>query len=531
MPELLPRKLKSLLECRSGNATLLMALGMPVLIGGAGLGVDMAQWYMWKQELQYAVDQAAVAGAWARAETETESTYVTRATQEFNANLDVTGDFAATPEVRLADFAGGTFNSVAVTATATRNLPFSSFLTGRAATIWAYAQASFEEGVTFTSCLIAVDDDDTGSITIGGSAVMTASCGMAALSNDEEAISVDGQPTVDAGWIIARGGIDDWLKQNTDDIILEYEDGLYDPFEELVPPEPAESLVERNYTCSEASETTTADVSTTVETTYSYYEGPSVNNLNPTPIPYDNAKPSSTVTNSTSGMLVSNDTENGTYVSESTSYRLVKKIAGQLNVYERVDTKTTKVITNLIRAGGNVQGDTVPGTYSSIRVACNTTFAPGVYIIDGGGVDISGQYEVTGSNIMFVLKNGAYIKIRGGADINLTAIQASDLIARGIDPEQANQLAGMLVFEDRNSPGTLMNDINGNTNTILNGTIYTPVSPMFFAGTANVTSRCLMIAANNIILTGTTDMKTFCPAGSEEDTTVIDTAAKVRLVA
>ena len=50
----------------SGNTTLLVALGMPALIGGAGMAVDTAQWYLWKRELQFAADQAALAGAWAR---------------------------------------------------------------------------------------------------------------------------------------------------------------------------------------------------------------------------------------------------------------------------------------------------------------------------------------------------------------------------------------------------------------------------------------------------------------------------------
>ena len=67
-------KIAEIAGCKSGNATLMVALGMPVLIGGAGLGVDMTQWYMWKRELQFAVDQAAIAGAWAAADTETEST-------------------------------------------------------------------------------------------------------------------------------------------------------------------------------------------------------------------------------------------------------------------------------------------------------------------------------------------------------------------------------------------------------------------------------------------------------------------------
>ena len=118
MRSFIRRKLAGLTGCTSGNATLIVALGMPMLIGGAGLGVDVAQWYMWKRELQFAVDQAAIAGAWARAETATEATYVTRATQEFDANLAVTEDFHTTPNVGLANYAGGTNNSVAVSATA-----------------------------------------------------------------------------------------------------------------------------------------------------------------------------------------------------------------------------------------------------------------------------------------------------------------------------------------------------------------------------------------------------------------------------
>ena len=134
VPEMIRKFIRTTLgdlaECRSGNATLLVALGMPVLIGGAGLGVEVTQWYMWKRELQFAVDQAAVAGAWAAAEEETESTYQLRALQEFEANLSATDDFNTAPDIRLADFAGGTDNSVAVSATASKELPFSSFLTG-----------------------------------------------------------------------------------------------------------------------------------------------------------------------------------------------------------------------------------------------------------------------------------------------------------------------------------------------------------------------------------------------------------------
>ena len=57
MRSFLRKKLTELRQCKSGNALMLVALGMPVLIGGTGVAVDTAQWYMWKGELQYAVDQ------------------------------------------------------------------------------------------------------------------------------------------------------------------------------------------------------------------------------------------------------------------------------------------------------------------------------------------------------------------------------------------------------------------------------------------------------------------------------------------
>jgi Flp pilus assembly protein TadG len=207
------RFLRRLRDNKSGNALVLVAAGVPALIGGAGFAVDMSQWYMWKSELQYAVDQAAIAGAYARTSTETEGDYETRAEQEYAANLSVTKGFAAeTPTVSLQNWATGTNNSVVVSATATKSLPFSSFLTGEATTVRVSSQAAFEKGETYTSCLIAVDPDASGAVTIGGSAQFIAGCGIAALSDADEAITVNGSPTIDAGWLIAAGGIDEWFR-------------------------------------------------------------------------------------------------------------------------------------------------------------------------------------------------------------------------------------------------------------------------------------------------------------------------------
>jgi len=63
MLQTLKRALRKLRQDHGGNTALLVALGMPALVGGAGLAVDTAQWYVWKRELQHAVDQSAMGAA------------------------------------------------------------------------------------------------------------------------------------------------------------------------------------------------------------------------------------------------------------------------------------------------------------------------------------------------------------------------------------------------------------------------------------------------------------------------------------
>ena len=131
---------------------------------------------------------------------------------------------------------------------------------------------------------------------------------------------------------------------------------------------------------------------------------------------------------------------------------------------------------------------------------------------------------------LFVLKNGAYLKINGGSSVTLTAPTSSQLISAGVTATEAAKLSGMLVFEDRSSSTTNQTRINGNASTVLNGVMYFPVNKVNFAGTATVTSQCLMIAANNIVIEGTADMSTFCPANTTSDDFISSGAPMVRLV-
>ena len=265
------RTLRELRTSTSGNAALLVALGMPALIGSAGLAVDTAQWYQWKRELQYAVDQAALAGAYARAYSDTKETYSTRATQEYKANLTTISTFSSDVTVGLAKFGGSaTPNSVTAIASATKELPFSSYMINRGVTVRASAQASYSGGDTYTACLIAVDPDDAGAITFNGSSIiLKARCGIAALSKSDEAVIVNGgNPYLDVGWVVSAGGIDDYFDTLEGTTVSEYLNNLIDPFAELTPPT---NTTPQTYSCTkEVTYQTTTGTDTTTSWTQTY---------------------------------------------------------------------------------------------------------------------------------------------------------------------------------------------------------------------------------------------------------------------
>lgn len=414
--------------CTSGNALIIVATGLPVLIGGAGFAVDTAQWYMWKRELQYAVDQAAYSGAWALSDPGNADNYQLRAQQEYTGNIAVVSEFASDPTIFLADFAGGTDNSVVVTASASRSLPFSSFLTGSAATVSVRAQATFQAGASYNACLISLREEGTGT-DIGGNATIRAQCGLAALSCDENAIEIDGSADVDTDSIATCGTVSSTDPEH-EDIIAEGVRGLQDAYADLEPP------------------------------------------TNDTPRTY-----------------------------------------------------------NCTGRGQNQQASLLPGTYRGLRISCNTTFARGIYVIDGGDLDLTHNASVTGSGVMFVLRNGATLKLGGMGNanaINLTPMTAADFLGTPF-AAQANDYAGILVFEDRDNNATQQHVFNGNSNSVIEGLIYLPDGDLQINGTANVAAQCLQISAYTIRVLGGAFLETLCPV--DEATDAGTAVARVRLVA
>lgn len=527
----LRKHLKRMMNDTSGNALLLMAMGMPALIGGAGLAVDTAQWYLWQKELQHRADQGALAGAWSLANGSTGTDYQIRALQEIESNQQIV-NFDSKATVSLTDYEGGRNNAVAVTISATKYLPFSGFVTGSAATVAATAKATFIEGGTYTACLVALDEDDDGAVTIGGNSIVTAKCGIMTMSKSDQSIIVPGNPEIDPGWVISAGGIDDWFNANTNAEIKEYVEGLRDPFKDLTPPDNPTPQV---YECTGGKPVYTVAETVMVTVEEKTYED---GLKSPKTLVKTVVKTSSSPVTTTISVDKNFKTTDDIQTTTVTGTVISTTPAKGKTIYTRTDTVTTTTKTygtkveNVTLLTANQQ----PGTYSSFDTSCDTNMAPGIYVIDGGLFRINAQHRVIGNGVMIVLKNGAGISINGGAQVELSAMDAEQLQNAGLSSQSAEKLKEMLVFEDRNSTGNKStgvnaNRINGNAATLLEGKVYLPTSPLIFEGTAKVRSKCLMLVANTITIMGNANMSTFCPALLNHDDIVAITSGTVRLIA
>ena len=426
----LRRKMADLKTDTSGNAMLLLAIGIPMLIGAAGAAVDMTQWYTWKRELQQATDQGAMAAAWALSNTSMKDRYTTRGQQDYQNNLALTKDYATAATFRLASYSNGSNNSVVATASMTRTLPFSSFLTSRSVTVRSSSQAAFSAGADYNACLISIGDTGT-TFQVGGSANVQARCGLAALSCSTDAIIIDGSATVVTDSIATCGTAS--VPTANQSVVTQTQPGqLQDEFSDLTPPD---NPTARTYNCS--------------------------------------------------------------------------------------------------GSGQNKQASPLPGTYTGgLSVSCRTTLAAGIYVISGGNLDLTGNYTVTGTNVMFVLKNGATLKLGGSGNNNtlsLTPMQASDFISLGYGATLASRYANMLIFEDRNNNPPGDHIINGNSTSLFQGTIYLPDGTARLNGTSSISSTCLQISANKIDIRGNAYLDTRC--SSAQTNGAGSATARVSLVA
>jgi len=224
--------LKSLWRDRRGNALVIAAAALPLVLGSAGLASDTIEWALWKRQLQRAADSAAMAGVYAKMQT---ADYVAAVNQDLTHNNHVGITTAVTPN---SPPPSGAYSSdpyaVRVALSVQKSLSFSSLFLPTAPTIRATATATIVPSGQY--CVVSLEDTPTTGINATGSTYLNLGCGMITNSTSLNAAVATGSSTVIASPIAAVGGIPASNNWGTGTTLQPFTVAQADPFAAVIPP-------------------------------------------------------------------------------------------------------------------------------------------------------------------------------------------------------------------------------------------------------------------------------------------------------
>lgn len=122
-------------------------------------------------------------------------------------------------------------------------------------------------------------------------------------------------------------------------------------------------------------------------------------------------------------------------------------------------------------SGTNAQPGTCCGGMTLIGSG-TVTFAPGIYVIDGGLLVGGGNITVNGNGVTLYFTNGASFLFSGITTLNLTA-------------PTSGSTAGIAVWFDRNDPSLIL--VGGLTTLKLTGAFYAPRQPSTWSVSSAIT--------------------------------------------
>ena len=210
---------------KRGNALLIAAGALPMIVGAAGLASDTIQWVLWKRQLQRAADSAAIAGVYAKIAGQ-------------NVDTQVSNDVTKNNQTGITLYSGPTIgyppdgadytNSVSVGLQVQRSLSFSSLFLSSVPIITANATAA---GVaTGKYCVVSLENTGVTGITAGGSTTVNLGCGMITNSTSLNAAIAFGSSSVAASPVAAVGGLSTGQNWAAGTVLLPFTIAEQDPF-------------------------------------------------------------------------------------------------------------------------------------------------------------------------------------------------------------------------------------------------------------------------------------------------------------
>ena len=220
---------------KRGNALIIAAAALPLLIGSAGLATDTIQWALWKRQLQRAADSAAIAGVYDRVAAASATTGTAAAVDKDLSLNNQTGMALQSgyPIVTFPANAGINQNQVRVQLAVQRPLSFSAMFMTNPPLIRTTAQAATVSSAG-EFCVLSLQNNSKTGIQATGSATIVMDCGMMTNSTSTNAAAGQGSSSVTATTLAAAGGIQqssNW----TVGAYQPYSPALADPYATLEP--------------------------------------------------------------------------------------------------------------------------------------------------------------------------------------------------------------------------------------------------------------------------------------------------------
>jgi Flp pilus assembly protein TadG len=203
MKHFFSERLTKLWRDRTGGIFVFAAIAAPVMIGAAGLSVDIGLWYANKRLAQSAVDSAALAGA---LEYRRSNGVTASIVSVVNADALINGFSAANGDLILVDDSAAP--RVAVTITRTVPGLLSQVLFTETTNVQARAVARADVNDT---CIWSLNPTAAATINVVGAADIALDCGMLANTDDPDGIWKEGSGCLAASEFKVAGGYDDTL--------------------------------------------------------------------------------------------------------------------------------------------------------------------------------------------------------------------------------------------------------------------------------------------------------------------------------
>jgi hypothetical protein len=188
---------------RRGLTAITVALSLPLLMGGAGLGVEVGYWFLEERRLQTAADLAANAGAVALRSGASDAEVEETAQREATKN----GFEPGVITVNTPPTSGANQNDRAVEVLLQRDLPryFTSIFNSDPVSLRARAVSAYETDQQ--ACVLALDTwANDAVIFIGNPTATFSNCVVMSNSLADDSITIAGSADVTAPCIVSSGG-------------------------------------------------------------------------------------------------------------------------------------------------------------------------------------------------------------------------------------------------------------------------------------------------------------------------------------